>query len=244
MRRLAVIKGLSRRRRRIALTLAISGSLALIVGALVIFQDSPEPYTPGEKIEGVTDALARSLPSDYPRVTFVDVSADAGIVFKHFSETGPAPQPLKDIIALLAEAPEPEVKVEFDQTGADIQPPPMKRVQVSNQLDILAELDGLRKQATMKPEAKKTAQDQDKNLDLDSLLGNGPKTIKSHKVHQRVEESMPSDVLAKMQVLQMAIRIQNGNGETIHTLNPIAIEVKDSSGKVSVQLSLDLTPDN
>jgi hypothetical protein len=82
---LVVIKRWSRRKRRIAATLAISGSLALVVGAVVIFQGAPEPYTPGEKIEGVTDKLARSLPADYPRVTFRDVSEDAGISFRHFS---------------------------------------------------------------------------------------------------------------------------------------------------------------
>ena len=42
----------------------------------MVFQGDPEPYTPGEKIEGITDDLARSLPPDYPRLTFVDVSAE------------------------------------------------------------------------------------------------------------------------------------------------------------------------
>ncbi len=139
---------------------------------------------------------------------------------------------------------EHEVKVEFDQTGADIQPPPMKRVQVSNQLDILAELDGLRKQATMKPEARKQGRSSGKNLDLDSLLGSEPRTPRSGEVRKRIAEALPSDVLDRMQTLQFAIRVQNGSGETIHTLNPLSIDIKNADGKVSVQLSLDLTPDS
>lgn len=58
--------------------------MALVVAAVVVFQGEPEPYTPGEKIEGITDELARSIPTDHPRVTFVDVAAEAGIVFDHF----------------------------------------------------------------------------------------------------------------------------------------------------------------
>ncbi|MDH3214807.1 MAG: CRTAC1 family protein [Candidatus Krumholzibacteria bacterium] len=75
----------SRRQRRIALTVLISGTVALIVGAVVIFKPSPKPYVPGEPIEGLTDELSRSLPSDYPPVTYTDVSLPAGIDFRHFS---------------------------------------------------------------------------------------------------------------------------------------------------------------
>jgi len=65
-------------------TLVISGSLALIVAAVIIFKPAPEPYTPGERMKGLTDDLSRSLPQDHPRVTFVDVAAEAGIAFTHF----------------------------------------------------------------------------------------------------------------------------------------------------------------
>jgi hypothetical protein len=59
----------------------------VIVAAVIIFQDDPEPYTPGEKIEGITDELARSLPQDYPEgVSFVDAASEAGIDFRHFSK--------------------------------------------------------------------------------------------------------------------------------------------------------------
>lgn len=56
----------------------------LAVTAVVIFKPAPKPYVPGEEIEGLTDTLTRSVPEDHPRVMFVDVSADAGIGFRHF----------------------------------------------------------------------------------------------------------------------------------------------------------------
>lgn len=43
-----------------------------------------EEYRPGQPIEGITAELARGLPPDYPRVKFVDATAEAGINFRHF----------------------------------------------------------------------------------------------------------------------------------------------------------------
>jgi len=74
----------SRRRRRIVYTLTASGSVILIAAAVVLFRPSPEKYVPGEKVQGLTDELSRSLPSNYPHVTFVDVAATSGIDFEHF----------------------------------------------------------------------------------------------------------------------------------------------------------------
>jgi len=41
-------------------------------------------YRPGEDIEGLTAELARSIPSDYPKISFTDASKQAGIDFRHF----------------------------------------------------------------------------------------------------------------------------------------------------------------
>lgn len=42
-------------------------------------------YKPGERVEGLTSELSRNLPADRPRVTFADVTREAGIEFQHFS---------------------------------------------------------------------------------------------------------------------------------------------------------------
>ncbi|MFQ5689258.1 MAG: FG-GAP-like repeat-containing protein [Gemmatimonadota bacterium] len=75
------------RRKRL---LAISGVLtalflAAVIGGLRLLRAPAAPYRPGEDVEGLTSELARSLPEDYPRVTFQDVSEAAGIRFRHFS---------------------------------------------------------------------------------------------------------------------------------------------------------------
>jgi tetratricopeptide (TPR) repeat protein len=74
-----------RRRRRIALAVALA--LGFVVLAVVIAARALRPradYRAGGPVEGLTSDLARSLPADYPRVTFVDVSAAAGIDFQQF----------------------------------------------------------------------------------------------------------------------------------------------------------------
>ena len=57
-----------------------------VVSIIIWFVSKPEPiYRPGEKIAGLTDELSRSIPDDYPKVLFADVSKKAGIIYRHFS---------------------------------------------------------------------------------------------------------------------------------------------------------------
>jgi len=136
---------------------------------------------------------------------------------------------------------ESEFKVEFDKANGEasrVQPPPVKRVQVSNQMDILAELEGLRKQATMgsfeRPGAESIG-----DLDIDALLAG---TDDSRELRRKVEQSLNSDIFQHMGSLQLAIRIQNADGETIHTLDPVSLAVGKANKlrKLSLQLTVDL----
>jgi hypothetical protein len=77
---------ISRRLRRVALTAGVGAAMtasALIVWLVV--KPEPELYRPGQTVEGVSSRLGRAVPEGYPRVTFTDVSAEAGIRFRHFS---------------------------------------------------------------------------------------------------------------------------------------------------------------
>ncbi len=78
----------TRRKRRLAKTASLGLSFLVVasVGVLVLSRPEPE-YQPGEPVEGLTAALARSLPDDYPRVLFEDVTKTAGIAFHHFQGT-------------------------------------------------------------------------------------------------------------------------------------------------------------
>ncbi|MFQ6047171.1 MAG: CRTAC1 family protein [Gemmatimonadales bacterium] len=74
------------RRKRLVVYTAGAGALFLALVLVVVWSATRqnEVYRPGESIEGLTSTLSRELPADYPRVTFVDVSAAAGIQFRHF----------------------------------------------------------------------------------------------------------------------------------------------------------------
>lgn len=76
----------TKRKKRLYLAI-ISGSI--FIGMLLVFfiykSNKKKTYIPGEKIEGLTSDLARDLPENYPKVTFSDVTKEAGIEFNHFS---------------------------------------------------------------------------------------------------------------------------------------------------------------
>ena len=73
------------RRRLLILTSAVAVAFAIAAGWVVRLALRPAPeYTPGGEVAGLTSTLARDLPEDYPRVTFEDVTASAGIDFQHF----------------------------------------------------------------------------------------------------------------------------------------------------------------
>jgi enediyne biosynthesis protein E4 len=78
-------KRITRRQRLLAVTSISSLCVLAVASAAVFVRRAPRPYTPAEQVEGITDELGRRLPPDYPRVTFTEVSAQAGINFQHFS---------------------------------------------------------------------------------------------------------------------------------------------------------------
>jgi hypothetical protein len=106
-------------------------------------------------------------------------------------------------------------------------------------MDILAELDGLRKQATMASNGR-SYQASTPDLDLDSLLSSD--SGQSLELRSNVEKSVNSDVFANMRGLQVAIRIQNEGGDTIHSLEPVSLDIENAAAlkKLCLRFSLDL----
>jgi signal recognition particle receptor subunit beta len=134
-----------------------------------------------------------------------------------------------------------EVSVEFDQTASaatEVTAPPMKRVQVSNQMDILAELEGLRKQATMGT-GEGWGRSSEREVDIESLLAG---TDPVRELRETVQESLNSDIFKNMRGLQVAVCVQDSNGETIHSLEPVTIDVVRAAKleKLSLRFLLDL----
>lgn len=136
---------------------------------------------------------------------------------------------------------EEDVAVDFEQTdgGAVSEPPPLKRVQVSNQMDILAELDDLRRQATMEAGPRRRSSSAG-DLDIDSLLGGGASS--SRELRRKIEKRLNSDIFKRMHGLQIAVRIQDSGGETIHALDPVSLLIDDAASlkRLSLQFTVDL----
>jgi signal recognition particle receptor subunit beta len=136
-----------------------------------------------------------------------------------------------------------DVSIEFDQSEAgdsEEAAPPMKRVRVSNQMDILAELEELRKQATMHADELRASGGKSE-LDIDALLAG---TDSSRELRRKVEQALNSDVFSKMRGLQLAVRIQNEDGETIHTLEPVSLSVEKASKLKTLSLQFTVKLEN
>jgi signal recognition particle receptor subunit beta len=147
-----------------------------------------------------------------------------------------------DTAEAAADADESEViEVSFDAETSDepTAPPEVKRVQVSNQMDILAELDGLRKQATMGVSGRQT-ESPSPELDLDSLISGD--TGQSRELRRKIEKSVNSDIFKTMRGMQIAIRLQDESGDTIHSFDPVSLDIEDATTlkKLCLRFSLDL----
>ncbi len=76
---------LTRRRRSLLIAMGAAAVFVAVSSiAAVRWMRGGPTYKPGEDVEGVTADLARTLPLDYPRVQFSDVTKAAHIDFKHF----------------------------------------------------------------------------------------------------------------------------------------------------------------
>jgi len=215
--------------------------------------DTPELTPPQEVDEPVPAVVKSAQPAESP------IEAGADLDQPVFGEpveatdepptgTNGAPFPEAESSAA-TEEPEAEpasedsdvIQVEFNtETSPDgSEPPPVKRVHVSNQMDILAELDSLRKQATM-GSANKDAGGPPPDLDIDSLFSSNLSGTK--ELTSTIKKALNSDIFKNMRGLQVAIRIQDKGGDTIHSFDPVSLKVEDATTlkKLCLRFSLDL----
>jgi len=137
---------------------------------------------------------------------------------------------------------DPVEVVDFDQQAAGdtlTEPPPMKRVHVSNQLDILAELEGLRVGA-LSDGAPSRGRPSVSEIDIDSLLSGAIGGTK--EIRRRVAHGLDSELFGRMRGLEIAVQVKNAAGKTIHTIKPVTVEVEGSSEltKLSLRFAIDL----
>ena len=106
-------------------------------------------------------------------------------------------------------------KVDFDQHTVDEptpEPPPIKRVHVSNQLDILAELESLRV-GSLSGGAPSHSRSSTSDLDIDSLISCAMGGAK--EIRRKVEQGLDSEVFGQMRGIEVAIRVKDAGDNTI-----------------------------
>ncbi len=136
---------------------------------------------------------------------------------------------------------EPEVEFATEaEAPAEVTPPPMKHVKVSSQMDILAELENLRKQATMGGRPLRQASTAD--VDLDALLGT---TLDQRKeIRRRLARKLNSDIFRRLRSVEVAVRLRDADGETITTLDPLSVAVENAADLNQLLLSLTVDLEN
>ena len=196
-----------------------------------------------EPAVGAGDVIEPTNGGQFSSTAFADESsADIEIESEPWHDT--AAPGVADPAESVASEPQvdPTENVDFGQQDADepvSPPPPIKRVHVSNQLDILAELEGLRS-GSLSGGAPSHTRTSATEIDIDSLISGAMGETK--EVRRRVEQSLKTEIFDRMRGLEIAVQVKDAGGETIQTLNPVVLEV-DGTGeltKLSVRFAIDL----
>jgi signal recognition particle receptor subunit beta len=201
--------------------------------------DQPEPIAIRGPLDGVDE-----LPGRHVTPAPGGVGKAPPIDPKPRPAPGPAEQPVvrPAVTAVGAEIHlDPTEHVDFAQqsAAAAAAPPPVKRVHVSNQLDILAELEGLRA-GTLAESPSGKRRSASAEIDIDSLISGVVGGTK--KIRQRFDERLSSEVFDRMRGLEVAIRVKGADGETLVTLAPAVLEVNGIAehDRLSIRFAVDL----
>ena len=124
-----------------------------------------------------------------------------------------------------AHAPEPEPDVNFSQTEKPAKKTEVKHVKVRSSVDIMAELEALRKKATQSP----PKQSKKEVSPLDALL-------KPKDAQKTIHVKVPSDTLSKSKSLRVAVSFENSDG--VVQQQEQTIELGDASDAQSLSVNL------
>ena len=160
-------------------------------------------------------------------------------------EAPPAEEVAGEAAAEAIEEPEPqtiedreEAAVEFATTSDEAQavaPAEMRHVKVGSSLDILAELETLRKSSTLRPEGRPAAAASAPSFDLDSLLQSSVNS--RQEVKRKVEEKVGT-ALGRASRCLVSIQLVDAHGKPIREVTPIEVELKRSERVRQLSLTL------
>jgi len=165
-----------------------------------------------ETSEEIAEAPAQQAFSDSTLANTADVDA-------HIISDVPIPAPA------IPPTPEPEPDVNFSQTEKPAKKTEVKHVKVRSSVDIMAELEALRKKATQSP-PKQTKKEVSP---LAALL-------KTRDIQKTVNLKVPSDTLSKSKSLRVAVSFENSDG--VVQQQEQTIELGDASDAQSLSVNL------
>jgi mutual gliding-motility protein MglA len=183
----------------------------------------PEPVTETSAAEALPAEATAAPPQETP-LTLDDLVAQAPTT-EYVPSAAPEP----------AAAPEPEPELTFPQSEAEPQQaapePEVKTVKVRTSVDVMAELEALRKRATNTTPAK---QRRDVFADLASLR---PKRDVNRTLHLQ----LPADLLQRTKTVRVTLSFEDGEQAVVETRHH-ELELSDTSDvqSLSVNLKIDL----
>jgi signal recognition particle receptor subunit beta len=196
---------------------------------------------PREAEQGAVVAVA-AAPEAAPPAIAEAAAAEAEPV----EELPPAAELAEAVEVLDAEPPlEPaievaeEAAVEFATTPAaavEVEDE-VRHVKVASSLDILSELENLRKASTSKPSRESGARHATPGLDLDSLLQSSLNS--RHEVKRRIEEEVGAALRSAARCL-VRIQLVDPQGNPLSELAPVEVELKPGERLRQLALTLNV----
>jgi hypothetical protein len=166
---------------------------------------------------------------------FVDpaFASAADVDARIISDAPVAEPPATEFVPEVAQAapPVPEPEIDFSQTEKPAKSAEVKHVKVRSSIDIMAELESLRKRATQTtPKAPK------KDLSPLELLMRGKKDLQ-----KTVAVSVPANVLPRARTVRVTLSFEEQNSGVIHEQQQ-SVELGDAHEVQSLSVNLKIEP--
>lgn len=182
-----------------------------------------EPVSGGEITSPVVEVLEEPLPAEETLAPAEEIPVATEAV--ETAGEGAA----ADVSEAEAAEEVEEAAVEFATTSGEAQavtPAEMRHVKVSSSLDILSELETLRKASTMRAEPRPSAAlSAAPSFDLDSLL---QASVNSRQEVKRKVEQRVGNALGRASRCVVSIQLVDAHGKPLRDVDPIEVELKRS----------------
>jgi signal recognition particle receptor subunit beta len=178
------------------------------------------PAPPEETGEAAAAAAEPDLAEESPEAAAETAPNSAGRSSEARSESSPATDPVEI----------------GDVSFAQASPPEVKHVRVRSNIDILSELDKLRRNATSIPPPERNVRRATAEMSIDDLLAN---SLNHRKEINRVFEiAMPQSELARGHVVTVGLELEDEHNKPIGEKKTFSIELHSKSDVEKLLLSL------